>query len=102
MVKRTRTSSRPPKNATRAHSRKDHASPGVVLGDALWGATPRAKPQLKIPQLTLKQRQYVAGRMRGLTKREAAQRAGYGHNAAEHPKDKIERSPVVRFALERW
>jgi len=43
---------------------------------AVWGGTPRAKRDI-----TMKQRRYCAGRMRGLSRIAAARAAGYGLSA---------------------
>ena len=83
-------------SAFRAKKRQNDRQFVPVRQGAVWGATPRAKREI-----TLKQRRYCAGRMRGLSRIQAARAAGYGLSAADHPK-RIERSPAVAFVLQKW
>jgi len=78
-------------------SKRKLASPPSRASGASPGAPSAALPgKRKAPDANPRQRQYVAGRLAGKSKKQAALDAGYGATTARHPKDKIERKPAVQ------
>src|SRR5262249_29865626 len=89
------------KRKTGSEPGRDYAMSGIGFGDGKAIVRKKAPRRLKkVEALSIKERRYLANRLTGKTKHDAAVDAGFSEAIAHNAKAKIEDRPHVRAALE--